>query len=409
VALTVWDFNYTPNADAEGDPYSFTLDAITKQYVDDHPVVTVEYVGVPFDSAYEKYRVAIAAKTGPDIVTMYPGTNAATFSQGLLPLEDRITPTLEADLVNLAESYSPDGHLYALPHALYAYIWAYNKDVFRSAGLPTTPPATWEELLSTCRTLAAHGRVPIAIGFQEGWNLEALLYMFGDQTLSPEERERFIAGDFPLNSEAFVRALEHVEEMVDSGCFSPASASQTWDEGHSEFRKGDAGMTLSGIGWGDLEQGGAFRKSLGDGFGIFPTPPLPDGHTPAGMTDAGVNSGFSIMRFSQHPDEAFDFITYVLAPAQQARLWEASRTFPNSRGALESVTSDDPMEQQELEIMANPANFTIYTGFPLQTIHELYAASQPFITGDESPQEVLDAMQEVYARVMPDLRAEPSS
>ena len=58
-----------------------------------------------------------------------------------------------------------DGKLWAAPLYLMGIPLAYNKDLFKKAGLdPENPPKTWDEFLKACETLKKAGITPMAGG-----------------------------------------------------------------------------------------------------------------------------------------------------------------------------------------------------------------------------------------------------
>ena len=124
----------------------------------DEIIVTQEFVG-NYDEMITKLQAAIPAGNQPDVVQLEATRYGLFADRGALePLEpyfekegqafvDEIRPfALDASLY--------EGKSYVLPFNVSTPLMYYNKDLFTAAGLdPETPPATWDEVVETAKTL----------------------------------------------------------------------------------------------------------------------------------------------------------------------------------------------------------------------------------------------------------------
>ena len=163
--ITVWE-NWTTLTPGQV-PLRNELD---KAFEKAYPQYTVNDIAVAYATQGTKLRAAIAANAGPNVVNLYPGVFAATYRSGLVPLDSYLTATDKKEWGLLSTAEVPGGGILSVPWTEYGYFFYYNKSLFEKAGLnPNDPPATWAEFVHDCAVLKAHGIVPLAGGFKDGY------------------------------------------------------------------------------------------------------------------------------------------------------------------------------------------------------------------------------------------------
>ena len=389
ITLVVWDFKYVPER------LQPVLEKLDQEYMQDHPNVTIEHTGIPYSELLTKLRTTIAAKKGPDIVSIYPGIFAADFRDGLIPLEDRITPEQTEQLANIPESKAPDGHTYALPYTVYGYHYIYNKTLFRQAGLdPDAPPTTWDEFLKACDTLSAAGITPITGGWKDGYQAENYWYITSGQLMTPEQLEQFSLMDFPYTSPEMVKSLELLIEANNHKCWGEHPESKLLEDGGPDFLGGKGAMYLST----GREIRDAAKEFGPENVGVMLQPPVPGSHYPPIM-DSGPNGGWAITRWSEHPDEAYDYISFLESVAAQERLWTETGELPNNRAA--ETPSDYAPEAQFLEWIKIPENHTNYMAFPQIILTPFERRAPDLFAGRIAVDELLKQLEEIRQKVEP--------
>jgi ABC-type glycerol-3-phosphate transport system substrate-binding protein len=95
----------------------------------------------------------------------------------------------------LRDIYTVDGKIYGIPRTGYSMGLIYNRKLFAKAGLdPGMPPATWDELRSAAKRIAALGDGTVGYADysaqnQGGWHFTAELYSHGGDVVSADGKK----------------------------------------------------------------------------------------------------------------------------------------------------------------------------------------------------------------------------
>lgn len=390
VTLTVWDFSYLSNQTAAVGNMKAAMQQIDQEFEKANPNITIKHVGIPFETLQTKLQASAASREGPDVVTLFPGTPASSFKRALLPLEDRLSEQQNEEIISVQDAYAADGHLYAIPHTLYGYIFEYNKKLVKQAGLdPEEPFKTWDDLLSACNTLHEKGIKPISGGWQDGFYPEWFIQVFQGQMLTPEERKQWSNWDIEYTK--FKPTYENLIALRDANCWGDTGASQTQQDAHDNFVAGKAAMWL-----GLATEFDELKDSLGaDNVGVQVFPPAPASKYPE-YTDVGPLQAWGITNYSEHQDEAWEYISFIEKRESQELVWDVAGVIPNFKGL--DVSSDYPPQDDALRaILDNPENHTAYMAYS-QAIGAAQERALPQmlndqISIDEALNQVNDAMQ----------------
>lgn len=388
VTLTVWSFlpgNYDRGAEA----YDAIIDAFNEEY----PQVTVDLVEMPYPTYFDQVRNASVSRSGPDVITMYGGAQAYSYRNALYPLQDAIDPALADDLRYIDENYSQDGNLYILPTGAYGYALLVNQDLFAQAGVdPAAGLADWSSMLQTCQDLAAAGVQPFASGWQDGFQLETLLYMLSSQLMDAATLEQWTAAELPLTDPLFRTVIERVLEMDDAGCFGGEDAlgRAMWDDAFNQYYAGDGAMLLAG-GLSTAETGYASIPSTT----VLPLPQAPESKHDQ-LIDAGAEAGWSVTRWTEHPEAAAAFVNFLAGDVAQGLLWEIANVPPNN--AAVDYTVETPMQEVYLPLITNEANHTGFASFPLEVLAVVERNAVPLISGSMTVDEFLDQAVRAFER-----------
>ena len=128
---------------------------LVKQYETAHPNVELEWVDVPWDAMQTKLTAAIVAGSAPALVQLnVPWAYDYSLYGALRPIDD----LLGKDRANYADGAIADvtfkGKIYGFPHYNSVNVMAYNKALFKQAGI-TQIPTTRDEQLTVAKQIKA--------------------------------------------------------------------------------------------------------------------------------------------------------------------------------------------------------------------------------------------------------------
>lgn len=137
---------------------------VIKAFEAEHPTITVDYEGVPFDQLNTILDARIGNKDGnPDVFWADQPRIPALASRGYTePLTEPFADAIEPLEKTTVESSSFDGELWAVPIANSTQLLYYNKTLLTQAGIefPSADPderLTWEQLAADAERAVAGG------------------------------------------------------------------------------------------------------------------------------------------------------------------------------------------------------------------------------------------------------------
>lgn len=329
VTLTLWHSFVSSTRPA--------FEELVERFEDEHPGIRIRAQYVPTgDGLVQKLIAAVQSETAPDISWVHGDFLGQLAGAGAIyPMDefvrgpDGLSEEALADVFPaLLQSASWRDSLYAMPMEATLLALFYNKDLFRDAGLdPDRPPETWDELRAYTRALTTDrdGRTdrygfyvpalsasgPYAVWMVLQWS--PFLWQAGGRMMDSTQTAVRYDGAAGVQALALWQAL--YREMG-----SPA-----YSFGHDlGFASQRVAMIMDGP-W-DLPR---FRD-LDFDWGIAP---LPRG--PAAQATYLDGEHLAIFRQSEHPDEAWTFIEWMLRPETQAFFSAESGYLPVRRSTLD--------------------------------------------------------------------------
>jgi raffinose/stachyose/melibiose transport system substrate-binding protein len=342
VDLTFW---YWAESDAPGaDAWMQESVAAYKQI---KPNVTVDVVPQSTDTLISAFQSAVTAGSGPDIASQWATGPVLGFvwQDALVPVSDYVSQDEMKNWLNVDEN-KYNGKYWGAPQYLIGIGMMYNKDLFDQAGV--TPPAngrwTWDEFLAACEKLKAAGITPFGIGDKNGYGGAWWFANVGIQGLdSTEELRQAIIGNQSFTDPKYTGWYSMMDDMVKKGYFNEDVMSLDLDQGVRLFWEGKAAMAFGTDGM--IKQ--ALTDVGEDKVGVMQTPKWGTGKL-ADSGNATQSISFLITKWSKHPQEAADFLTYLHTPDRLASWYQHTGVIPaDARFDRSAVTS--PVLQQMMQ------------------------------------------------------------
>lgn len=334
------------------------LNELIKKFEEEHPHIKINSQTVPNgDAGIQKIMTALQSNTTPDVSWIY-----ADYMEDLVGA-DAIYPMMQfidgpngiskEDLDDIYPSLrtyaSWKGTLYSLPMEATNLALIYNKDLFVAAGLdPNKPPQTWEELYEYSKKLTIDSNkdgifeqvgffIPVfpSSGSRNGWmvwQFRPFVWQAGGEFIELDQSKVI------FDSHSGIQALTLWHKL-----FKDQKLSTFTSDFDMAFVSKQLAMAMDGP-W-SLPRYKDLMKNLNWAFA-----PLPAGPNKKATIVGGEY--LAIFKQSKHPNEAWEFIKWVISPEAQAQWCMSSGYLPIRR-----AVSDIPDFQKHLD--QNP-NYKVF-------------------------------------------------
>ena len=350
VKIVFWDENAGPT-------FTPVYEKFIEKFEAENPDIDVEYVGIPWESAKQKYDVAIASGTTPDVAGTPFSWISDFYTKGaLLPLDEYFDKLdgkadVPAGLVDSARQCAGDGKLYAIVKDTNLTAAWYRKDVFEKQGIKV--PETWDEFFSAVEkgTDKANNVYGFSIrGGAGGANqLEAMMYAYSGITEFFDKDGKSTAND-PKNVEFLTRFVNMYKT------YTPESdITNGYKEMVAAFDSGFANMIIHNMG-----SYAEHKATLPEGsFGFLPMPKSAAGYR---VGISGSENGYAIYANTKYPEQSWRFLSFLTAP-EQISTW--AETFgkipPNQKVITEPWVNNTEHIKVAAEALADPTMKLIRT------------------------------------------------
>lgn len=330
VTLTYW---YT-----EGTSETPVILSLISQFQQQNPNIKINAQLVPFGDAQTKFATAAQAGRAPDVLRSDVGwaTQFASLRY-LLPIDDKVTQSDLADYLPSALNYDKyNGKLYGLPQVTDFLALMYNKAVLAKAGITTAPTtmADFEaDAIKVVKTKAAK------YGFEtSGASYFALpfLWAFGGGMIDTDGKT------IQVNNAGSVQGLSFLLKLQNQDKVTPSKVdfNNGYNNMTADFKDGAAAMIFQGP-WqaSDILTGSSFTANPSNlGIAGIPTGPTGATGSPTGGQTYVIYAG------TQHPNEAYKFISFMSSTSSQITIAKANHTLPTRQSAYQdSTVSRDPV------------------------------------------------------------------
>ncbi|MDY5273259.1 MAG: sugar ABC transporter substrate-binding protein [Arcanobacterium sp.] len=292
----------------------------------------------PWANAHDKFVTAIAGGTAPDVAEIGTTWTPEFADLGALSdLTSRVGDTKSDLVTGLVDAGTLNGKLYGMPWYAGIRSFIYNKELFQKAGI-TTPPQSWDDLLSAIDKLKAlDGVIPFPIAGSSQFGLIPFIWGAGGE-LATRSGDAWTSS---LDSTPSVEGLKFYTDLALTHN-SSTPAANTWKETDAlkAFEEGNVGMIISGS-WTlskIKEDAPDFISKVG-AFGI----PGKDGKMARSFAGG---SHLGIFASSENQDLAWELVQ-LMTVGDLAQQWaEESNYFPGDAKLLDAyLNSGDELTQ----------------------------------------------------------------
>ncbi len=366
-----------------GAPSQELLDAFTAE-----TGITVEVATLEQAALRDKVMSAAAGKVNPaDII--YTGLDdlGAFASAGITRPLDEMVPAEMLDELYGGKFFQVSGKLYAVPIYSQMVMIDYDKAALEKIGSPAI--ATWDDFENVAMMLKEQGisEYPISFGVRS-WSWFLMALSSGSTLFDADLKLTFGDSNDP-GYNTFIKLID----FYNKGLISPERI--TSPNPHPAFWAGQAVFHQS---W----QGGLAVANDPERSQIAPNADyliLPEQHTTWSLP-----GGLGISAYTEAPDAAMQFITFMTTEAVQIATYETQGMFPARKATFEKLGAEgkidgfEAMKEQAQYLISLPYATPWFSEFNAEATKALVRAAK----GEQNAEEAVRAL----AKFTRDLQAE---
>ncbi|MBY3240456.1 extracellular solute-binding protein [Rhizobium laguerreae] len=358
--------------------------AMTDAFAKANPDIKVNLEFVPYEGLHDKTVLAQGSGGGYDVVlfdVIWPAEYAT--NKVLVDVSSRVTDEMKKGVLPGAwTTVQYDGKYYGMPWILDTKYLYYNKEILEKAGIKA-PPKTWDELAEQAKTIKDKGLLATPIAWS--WS-QAEAAICDYTTLVSAYGGDFLKDGKPaFQTGGGLDALKYMVSSYSSGLTNPNSKEFLEEDVRKVFENGDAAFALNWTYMYNMANNPKDSKVAGK-VGVLPAPGI------AGKSEASAvngSMGLGITSASQHPDEAWKYITFMTSQATQNAY--AKLSLP-----IWASSYEDPDVTKGQEELISAAKIGLAAMYPRPTTPKyqelstaLQQAIQEALLGQSSPEDAL--------------------
>jgi sn-glycerol 3-phosphate transport system substrate-binding protein len=319
-----------------------TLDELIADYnaSQDQVVVTGVFQG-SYDESLDKYLTGLRSGELPQLVQLEETTLQTVIDSGSTVPAAACVEASGFDSSDILPAvlgeWEVEDTLWPMPFNVSNPVFYYDRNDFEAAGLdPDAPPATLDEMLEMGRTIVEAGAAEHAMALEvQPWYPEQWSSMAGQELVDNTNGRDARATAATVDNETMVGIFDWVRTMVDEDLVFNVGRNPSGADHFFALARGDAAFTIGTSGAlgsvYDALDSGTVQTDVDIGVGPLPGP------VAGGPTSAG-GAALSIVANESSPEQiaaTWDFVTYLVDPAQQARWHVNTGYIPISAAAAE--------------------------------------------------------------------------
>ncbi|MET9684188.1 ABC transporter substrate-binding protein [Streptomyces coeruleorubidus] len=371
-----------------------SVEDVVKAFEKANPGVKVRYTTSGADQYQQQIRTQLSSGTAPDVMSVWPGNGnpGATYVLAepgyLRDLSDQPWAAKLPDAIKAVAQY--EGKTYNAIFGQNGIGAVYNRQAMAKAGL--TPPDTWTELLAFCRAAKAKGTPAFALGNQDNWVTQLVLYALVATTVYGDDRDfdkKMQAGQATFADSPWTTALEKYLTMEKTGCFQKNPLGTNYEASQGLVA---TGKTL-GIVQGNWVIALLKQKNP---KATFTLKALPATDTPAEtIIPAAAGAGYAVNAKAKNEELALKFVNFVMSP-------EGMNLFAKKQGGLPSLpdtalAADPSLAELSTFVKTDRTVPFMDQLWPNAKVQQtMLSGLQEIFSGQSTPGKLLDEMDADY-------------
>lgn len=380
------------------DPKNSMFNELIEEYMKENPNVTIKMDCILNDQYKEKIRMVVSTDEVPDIFSSWSGTFAQEMiaSGNVSELNDMFDEDTEwsGSIAQASvDGFTFDGKVYAVPWSQDGKVFYYNKKIFEENNIQI--PTTWKEFTGVLDQLKAAGyETPVVEGLADNWAILHYLGTMNQRMVDPEVLAKdYDAASGEFTDPAYVEVLNKWKELT-SYMGETCVAIDHETARNTLFATGEAPIMYM-----QFAEIPMLEKSIPEDFeyGFFNFPAFEEGKGEV-TTLTGAPEGFMISNKAKHPEECRKFLKWLVSKKGGEALTTKCGDISSVAGAVDE-TNALPSQLEAMDMISNASALTPWFDNACDaSVYTVYGqGAQAIATGDETPESVMEQVQEAAA------------
>ncbi|MFO1208872.1 MAG: sugar ABC transporter substrate-binding protein [Amaricoccus sp.] len=356
-----------------------------------NPDIKVTLVSGPYSATHDQIVVGAASGTLSDVVGLDGAWVNGLSKQGAIASMDPLMDASKFDRSQVADIIKVDGQSVMFPLASFVYPVFVNLDLAKAAGVDKMPSNRTEFAEAAKKMTNAdkneYGWVlPLSLDTPNGIQNDVLSWLWASGGSMLKD------GKPDLESEAVVGTLEYVKSLNDAGVISPGIFAKKEQDKVEEFVNGRVGMMVDSLAHINLIR----ERNPNLNFGIMGVPAADGYDGKRGLPYASW--GIGISEGSEHKEEAWKLVEYLMSPEVNSKLVTIANAFPGNVNAKPDLSKSDPLFTDAFQIYQQSKLANEFVGLPVaeELMRQMDVEVQKMFEGQETAQQAAAATQKEW-------------
>ena len=369
---------------------SGAMEKICSDYEAANPGIKIKRISKPYAEVQSQVTIGAASGTLSDVLGCDPTWIDNLVKQGAVKPLDEFMAADNYDESQLASVSVLNGKKYLINVENFVYPLFYNVDMFEAAGIEAVP-STHSELLEVAEKLTNPSKN------QYGWDIS--LSLQNPTGIQNDIMALVWASDgsgVPNPNNAGVKAVfDLIKTMNDRGLLVPGYMTAQEQDKVEHFVNGRSAMMIDSLAHINM-----IRERNPDLNFDIDLAPVADGYEGPHIMDCAA-WGITISESSEHAEEAWDFVKYLMSPEVNAFIADSVHAFPGNVNGDPNWVKEDAMNQKAFSFYVENGVRNEFQGAPeANNLMRLMSEElQAMLNGKQSTQEALENTAAAWAEV----------
>lgn len=367
------------------------LRGIMDDFEAENPDIKVTLVSGPYSATHDQIVVGAASGTLSDVVGLDGAWVNGLAKQGAIASMDPLMDAADYDRSQIADIIQVDGQSYMFPLASFVYPLFVNLDLAEAAGVASMPTNRTEFAEAAEKMTNADENVfgwvlPLSLETPNGIQNDVMAWVWASGGSMLKD------GQPDVENEAVIGTLEYIKSLNDAGLLSPGIFAKKEQDKVEEFVNGRVGTMVGSLAWVNL-----IRERNPDlNVGLSAVPAADDYTGKRGLPYASW--GIGISEGSEHKEEAWKLVEYLMSPEVNSELVTIANAFPGNVNAEPDLSQSDPLFSEAFEIYQEGYLANEFVGLPVaeELMRQMAIEVQRMLEGEQTAQEAAAATQEQW-------------